>query len=415
MASPGNASQSTADGAAEDTAHQHPAHQVTAHEDPAHEDAAEHDDDAVAGDDDAVEGDSDERPAMTTDAGTTALERFITEHLGPRVEELNAIPQAPGHQALLRRELAQRRITVREVSPHNHVLLFGGVVIGGFDRTMTSLVSSNARRVTRNKALTKRHFELQEIPVPAGRTFSENEITEAAKYLGSLSGPAVLKPASAKPGHGIATHLTSAEELQQAWPEALDARLTGEAPSRKLMVEQFHDGLDLRAFVVGEKLVSAIVRVPLHVVGDGTSEMHTLLQRDAARRQSHGHLAAHTPAVQEEDLAPMGLSLSTVLEPGRVVVLNEAANLRAGGIPVDVTDRIGEELAELAVDALWSIPGLGAAGIDLLAPDLDSAEGAVVLEADISASLVPHHCPAYGSPRNVAGAIADELLMAASR
>lgn len=406
MASPGNAPQPTADSAPEDTA-----------EDASRGASAEHEAaPAAVGREDGEAAVDEEGPSAalrSTDA--TALEQFITDHLEPRAEELNAISQAPSHQALLRRELARRRITIREIAPRSNVLLFGGVVIGGFDRSKTTLVSSNARRVTRSKALTKRHLELQEIPVPAGRTFEEHEITEAAKYLGSLSGPAVLKPVSGKPGHGIATLLTSADDLQQAWPGALDARLTSEAPSRKLLVEQFHDGLDLRAFVVGSTLVSAIVRVPLHVVGDGSSELHALLERSNARRRRHGHLAAHTPEVREEDLAPMGLSLSTVPEPGQVVILNEAANLRAGGMPVDVTDRVGEELAELAVDALWSIPGLGAAAIDLLAPDLDNAEGAVVLEADINASLVPHHCPAYGTPRNVAGAIADELLMAASR
>lgn len=348
-------------------------------------------------------------------ADPTPLERFIADHVQPRAGELREAPQIPGHVALLQQELTRRSVSVREIDPENAVFLFGGVVVGGMDRTVTTLVSSNARRIARNKALAKRHFELQEIPVPAGRTFREGEITEAAKYLGSLSGPGVLKPATGRSGHGITTQLTSTEELRHAWPVALDARLTHDAPSRRLLVEEFREGLDLRAFVVGDALVSAIVRVPLHVVGDGSSELRSLLEDVFARRRRHRHLADHIPEVRERDLEPMGLSLSTVLEEGQLVVLNQAANIRAGGIPVDVTDMISEEIAELAVDALWSIPGLYAAGIDLLVPDLTTAAGAVVLEANVGASITPHHFPAYGGPRNVAGAIAEQILTTASR
>ncbi|GAA1183445.1 hypothetical protein GCM10009674_22300 [Nesterenkonia xinjiangensis] len=363
-----------------------------------------------------VTSDADAGPAgVVLGEDPTALERFIAHQVEPRAEELREVSQVPGHLALLRHELTRRSISIREVGAKNSVLLFGGVVVGGMDHTMTTLVSANARRISRSKALTRRHLELQELPVPSGRTFREDEITEAAKYLGSLPGLGVLKPVTGRSGHGISTHLSNAEDLQRAWPLALEARLTQDAPSRKLLVEQFHDGLDLRAFVVGNTLVSAIVRVPLHVVGDGSSELRTLLERTFSRRQRHRSLAENIPEVREEDLHPMGLSLSTILEEGQLVILNQAANLRAGGIPVDVTDQLSEEIADLAVDALWSIPGLHAAGIDLLVPDLGTAEGAVVLEATVGASLTPHHFPAYGRPRNVAGAIAEQILLTASR
>ncbi|GAB3194009.1 hypothetical protein [Nesterenkonia suensis] len=347
-------------------------------------------------------------------AEPTALERFIADHVQPRADELRDAPRVPHDIALLQRELARRQISVRQVDPHHAVFTFGDVVVGGMDRSVTTLVSANARRIARNKALTRRHFELQEIPSPAGRSFREKEITEAAKYLGALSGPGVLKPASGRSGLGITVGLTSSEELRQAWPVALESRQTQEAPSRRLLIEQFHDGLDLRAFVVGERLISAIVRVPLHLVGDGSSELRALLEDTFARRQRHSLLAEHLPEVREADLRPLGLSLSSVLEKGELVMLNQAANLRAGGVPVDVTDQVGEDLADLAVDAMWAVPGLYAAAVDLLVPDLTTAEGAVVLEAEASASLAPHHFPAYGRSRDVAGAIAEQILMSAS-
>ena len=82
---------------------------------------------------------------------------------------------------------------------------------------------------------------------------------------------------------------------------------------------------------------------------------------------------------------------------------------------MDVTELVHPDLLELAVDAIRAIPGLGVAGIDLLAPDIGSADGAVVLEANVEANIRVHNCPAYGRPRDVAGAIIDEMIATARR
>lgn len=354
-------------------------------------------------------------PDVVLDEDATAIERFIAEHVHPRFEQFRSAPHVIDHGQLIRRALQSRNVTVRDVGPENHLFTFGGIVIGGMDRSVTSLVSANARRIARHRWLTKQHLQKHEIPTPAGRVFGEKNSTEAAEHLVTLPGPGVLKPVTGRSGHGITTDLTTAEGLQQAWPEALEARLTTEVPSPRLLLEEFHEGLDLRAYVVGEELVSAVVRVPLHVVGDGRSAVRTLLERTLAPRRTHQHLATHIPDVQESDLEPMGLSLDTILDQGRLVILNQAANTRAGGIPVDVTDEISEDLTALAVDALWAIPELRVAAMDLRVPDLGTAEGAVVLHADVGANIVPHHHPAYGEPRQVAEAIAEEVLLTASR
>ena len=82
---------------------------------------------------------------------------------------------------------------------------------------------------------------------------------------------------------------------------------------------------------------------------------------------------------------------------------------------MDITDQLSDDLQDLAVDGLWSIPGLNAAAVDLLVPSLDSAEDAVVLEVNPYANITEFHYPAYGESRRVADAIMEQILERASR
>ena len=99
---------------------------------------------------------------------------------------------------------------------------------------------------------------------------------------------------------------------------------------------------------------------------------------------------------------------------GEVVVVNSLANLHVGGENVDVTELVHPDLLTMAVEAARAIPGLGAAGVDLLTPDIRSAAGAMVIETNVAANIRVHNCPAYGRPRDVAGAIVDRMIETAS-
>lgn len=81
---------------------------------------------------------------------------------------------------------------------------------------------------------------------------------------------------------------------------------------------------------------------------------------------------------------------------------------------VDVTDRVGEEIAQLAVSGLRAVPGLLAGAVNLEVASLDTAEGGVVIGIDETASTVPHHYPSLGPGRPVADAVAEHILFTAA-
>lgn len=340
-----------------------------------------------------------------------SLERFISAHLVGREHEFRRTEKPQNHEALVQAALRRKKVQVQSVDSRNRNFTFGTDVIGGMDRMVTTLVSDLARRVSADKWLSKKQFELQGLPVPAGQEFSAADVSDAAHFMRSLTGDAVLKPATARSGRGITLGIRTAEDLEQAWPRALEARLSGEGARQTVLLEEHREGLDMRIFVVGEQAVSVLVRVPTYVVGDGRSTLRQLLDSQSRLRSAHRHLAAHTPEIAEDELNSQGLTFEAALGLGEVRVLREQANIREGGLPVDVTDQTHDSLKELAVEALWSIPGLAAGAVDLLVPDHRSAEGAAVLEVNAGASIVPHRYPAYGKPRSVAERIADQILL----
>ena len=239
-----------------------------------------------------------------------ALRGFIEGHVVPSLQELRILQTAPSHRSLLRQALSKRTVEVRTVD-HTDVFVFGGTVIGGMDHRVTTLVSAHARRIAADQTLTRKHLQLQNLPIP----------TE-----------------------------------DQPLP----------------------DGLDVRAYVAGPQVVAAVAYVPL--------------------------------AALEEQISP-----EETLDAEQLASLRSGPANPEGGIAVDVTELLDPALAELAADALWSVPGLAAGAVDLLVPQLDTAADAVVLGLDVEASVVTHHLPALGQSRDVAGAIADQLLIRASR
>ncbi|GAB3194012.1 ATP-binding protein [Nesterenkonia suensis] len=357
-----------------------------------------------------------ERTAPVLSASADAVERFIASHVEPQADQLRTWSRVSAHDQLLMAAAKRQKITVKKINDTNRLLFLSGVVIGGMDSVITSLVSHQARRVSRSKQMTKRYLMASEVPTPKGRAISPTEFSRAVKYMKAVSGPVVVKPSSGRAGQGISTGVRTEAGLRQAWQEAMASRAATSNVRYQMIVEEHHPGLDLRVYVVGEKVVGGIVRVPFYVVGDGVSTIGELAEAEIHRRRKNTYLRARQPQVTEEFLARMGLTTQDVPETGRIQKLTPIAETtRGGGVTVDVTDQLPDALKELAVDGLWAIPGLSAAAVDLLVPDLETDEGAVVLDVNPYANIVQFRYPAYGQPRMVHDAIMEQILHRASR
>ncbi|OSM42510.1 hypothetical protein [Nesterenkonia sp. PF2B19] len=330
--------------------------------------------------------------------------RFIERHIAPRFRSMNSYDQWPGHRGGLMAGARERGMTVSE---HGKTAMFfrDGRLVGGLNRFAPSLTGGLAERICLSKTLTKVALREVGAPIPQGVFVTVKQLGAALEHQRAVGfRPLVLKPSDGNAGRGVTTNITTEKQLRTAWAVARKETVNG-----RLILEDHVSGVDLRTYVVDGELIGAAVRVPAHVVGDGTSEVSALVAQLTIMRASHAYLRSKKLVVDDVVLTAQGLGRDAVPQEGDVVLLNAEPYLGVGGVNVDVTAELHEDLATLSVETAASIPGLHAVGLDLMVPDVTSGEGAFITELNSRANLSMNQWPAYGEGRPVTGRILDAM------
>lgn len=257
--------------------------------------------------------------------------------------------------------------------------------------------------ICRRKHLAKRMLDLAGVPVPAGGDFSPQERAAAAAYFEKVPKPAVLKPTDSGSSQGVTVGVRTAEEFDAAWKHALD----GSRGRSNVMIERFVEGVELRAYVVGEDVVSVVARIQPFVVGDGKSNVEELISTFHESRSVH-YRAMKMPAVVDWPFVEkQGLSRDSVAPEDSIVLLNPFCYPTIGAYIVDVTSVVSEGIVDMARGAKNAIPGLEVAGVDILVGDIRDASSALVVEVNTAASLDMHRYPTHGRARDVDRDVVD--------
>jgi GNAT-family acetyltransferase (TIGR03103 family) len=246
--------------------------------------------------------------------------------------------------------------------------------------SLTELTGAVAMTLCQDKTLTLRRLAAAGLRVPAQATAgSEEDNLAFLRQHGAL----VVKPAFGEQGKGISVDVRTPEALAEAI--AIAEQAGGPA-----LLEAYCPGDDLRIVVIGYRVVAAAIRRPAEVIGDGRSDLRTLIERQSARRQAATGGEAHIPldAETERCLAMQSLNYDTVLEEGQRAIVRKTANLHTGGTIHDVTEILHPDLqvaAELAARTL-RIPVVG---LDFLVTAPDQPDY-VVIEANERPGLANH-------------------------
>jgi D-alanine-D-alanine ligase-like ATP-grasp enzyme len=261
----------------------------------------------------------------------------------------------------------------------------------------------HTEQICQRKHLTKRMLEFDKLPTPAGADFSPKERNVARAFFEKVPKPVVMKPTNSGGSHGVTVGVSDVSEFEAAWKFALDE---GRSDSN-VLIEQFVRGVELRALVVGEDVVSIVARVQPFVVGDGTARLESLIEDANEARKVH-YRATQLPVVIDWDfIGKRGHDAMTVPAAGEIVYLNPFGLPAYGAFLVDVTDSVSPAIRELAVRAKNAIPDLEMGGIDILVEDLDDVDTAVILEVNTAPSLNLHRYVTHGPAREVHLALVD--------
>ncbi len=304
----------------------------------------------------------------------------------------------------------ERRIPVEQVGKDSTLRLGTGCLQKSVQATVTSQTSYLAVEDSCDKEKTKLLLEKAGLSVPKGTVITcREQLHEAAEEIGF---PLVIKPLNGRQGQAVLTNLKSVSELQQAYDFAVS-----EFPEyTDFIIERYCKGNDYRFTVVGGRLAAVSLRQPPYVIGNGTSTLQELIERENAnplRGSGHEKPMSEIPVEQAVCyLGKLSLRLEDIPAPGERIRLMGSANLSTGGSAEDVTDCVHPSYAKLAVEAAQAI-GLDVAGVDIISEDVSkplSDSGACILEVNAAPGIRMHHYPSKGTSRDVGGDIVDYLF-----
>src|SRR4030095_3600930 len=305
-------------------------------------------------------------------------------------------------------EAAKRGIPYIRLNKQSLVQLGYGVHQKRIRATIASTTSTIAVDIAGNKEETKMLLDAAQIPVPKGTVIRTVEGLKDA--IDSLGYPLVINPIDGNHGKGNTTNITTYEQAIKAFNAAVDY-------NRTVIVERFITGYDFRALVINYKFISAALRTPASVIGDGQHSIQWLMdETNKDPRRGYGHEKVLTQITFDQFTQKMlddhGYTLATIPAKDELVLLKPTANLSTGGTSTDVTDEV-HPANIFMFERIAKIIGLDICGIDVMATDLRSPvseNGGAILEVNAAPGFRMHLEPAQGLARNVAAPVIDMLF-----
>ncbi|WP_062390310.1 N-acetylglutaminylglutamine synthetase [Pseudomonas abietaniphila] len=193
----------------------------------------------------------------------------------------------------------------------------------------------------------------------------------------------VVKPVDGEQGQGVAVDLRTIEDVQAAVERArqFDSRV---------LLESFHEGLDLRIVVIGFEVVAAAIRRPAEIMGDGRHTIAQLIEAQSRRRAAATGGESKIPVDEEtrRTVEDAGFTFDSVLPADQRLAVRRTANLHTGGCLEDVTAILHPVLKDAAIRAARALD-IPVVGLDLMVPAADQPEY-VFIEANERCGLANH-------------------------
>lgn len=277
----------------------------------------------------------------------------------------------------------------------------GSRLIGSLKGLRVSTTSKEAFNLCRDKYKLEKFLNDQGFLSLNSKVFTVTEFKEAKEYVDSNPDSAfVLKPLSLAGGKGIELNVTS-ENFVNSWNASIHAQRKSKVKNPTCIVQRFVSGFDVRVSVIEGQVSAVTLRLPAHVVGDGKSTIQELIKEKNDERILIKYFQKKLIPIDKKLITRLAIdnkSLDDILKNNEVYLLSDISNLTLGGESIDITDIVSDEIKEIALNSIASIPGFYSGGVDMMTEDFTKDE-AFIIEINTNANHTMHHLPLKGSPK----------------
>lgn len=267
------------------------------------------------------------------------------------------------------------------------------------DRSTCELDSAIGSRLAQNKVSTANILRAAGLPAPVhGVVTTENDALTLSKKIGF---PVVIKPSDQDRGEGVTVDVSGEADLRLAFVHAQK-----QSKSKQVIVERQVSGVCHRLFIANDKLLYAVKRHPMSIIGDGKRTIQELVDSKVAE-QNNRPPWTRSEIKPIDDLAlkafeSLGFFAQSVPDKGVMVPLRRIESTEWGGVDEEVTSFVHPENLSIALQSA-KLFGLHLAGIDIISPDITKswyANGAIINEVNFAplfggAEISRSHIPAF--------------------
>ena len=248
------------------------------------------------------------------------------------------------------------------------------------------------------------------IRVPKGKNYSCSD--EAKCSFHAFRGMAVvIKPKLTNFGLGITILKENLDIESYKW--AVDYAFKYD---KSILIEEFIPGDEYRFFVLEDKVLGILNRVPANIVGDGKSTIEELVtekNKDSLRGKGYKTPLEKINLGEAESLflKEQGLSFCSVPAEGKKVFLRENSNISTGGDSIDLTDDVHSSYKDLAVKAMKAL-NVKVTGLDMMISNIKEPADSTnygIIELNFNPAIHIHCHPYKGKNRKLNEALLDFL------
>lgn len=241
-------------------------------------------------------------------------------------------------------------------------------------------------RLSRNKVATAQLLKQYGLPAPQQSLVNSRD--ELVQAMASLNYPLVSKPIDGARGEGVTVDITCLEELQTAYDLASEV-----GKSTQILLEKQVEGICHRIFISAGKMLYAVMRGPIAIVGDGKRTIAKLIESEQSKQSELPFgISMKIPDLDSltlKELIRQGLKTQDIPSLGQVVNLRRIESTEWGGMDTDVTELIHPANVHISILAAQAL-GLDMAGVDVISTDISKPwyeTGAVINEVNFSPLL----------------------------